>query len=364
MMISFSFLQKKRYRAALLGLTFLVVLGLAALIDGVFENYDSVSGPQTGIINEQAFPLQEISGMYLFPKKAGQEQKVYLVGDTKASLGISYWNGTKLRNHKVIDFSLAIGRKWGLCKSLKVSGCEDYLKMITSQWEAVTSDKSEKAFLLHEQLGTIFVFDPDSDEIVSLINLDSFTMGADKTRYKSTVSKENAMGEGMILLRNGHILVIKERYKPSVIEFGPPGSEPEGYDKDLWVSDQYEFPITGKQYTMVPLKIWTIPKQHKNCDLSELSPDQSGNLWVLSQQCSWLAGLSDLYVNESEMGFKSFLRLPSKLKKAEAFIIPEPGLFVVAEDKQSMKRPNIYMIRSEEQKPSRSTKEKPVSLVN
>lgn len=363
-MISFTFLKKKRYRAGLLGLSFLIVLGLAALIDGVFEDYDSVSGIQTGIIHEQLFPLQEISGMYLFPKKAGQEQKVYLVGDTKASLGISYWNGTKLRNHKVIDFSLAIGRKWGLCKSLKVSGCEDYLKMITSQWEAVTSDKSEKAFLLHEQLGTIFVFDPDSDEIVSLINLDSFTMGADKTRYKSTVSKENAMGEGMILLRNGHILVIKERYKPSVIEFGPPGSEPEGYHKDLWVSDQYEFPIASEQYTMVPLKIWTIPKQHKNCDLSELSPDQSGNLWLLSQQCSWLASLSDLYVNKSEMGFESFLRLPSKLKKAEAFIIPEPGLFVVAEDKQSMKRPNIYMIRSEEQKPSRSTKEKPVSLVN
>jgi hypothetical protein len=40
---------------------------------------------------------------------------------------------------------------------------------------------------------------------------------------------DNARGEGLLMLRNGHLLVAKQREKPRPIEFGPPDHESRGF---------------------------------------------------------------------------------------------------------------------------------------
>jgi len=347
-MITFSALKKKRYRTTLLAFVFIIIMALAALIDGSYEDYSKSSAAQLGLVKEQTFPLSEISGMYLFPSGKETPGKIYLIGDTTASLGIAQWDGKKLVQREILDFSQAILNKWGICQSSRVKGCVDYLEMITSQWEGVTSDATGRAFLLHEQLGTIFVLDPDASQILSLINLEAFSIQENRRRYRSTVNKENAMGEGLLLLKNGHILVIKERFEPTIIEFGPAGSQPQGYQNELWTGASGEFPISGEQYSLYPLMIWHLDKKFQNCDLSELSPGPAGDLYILSQQCKWVARLTDLKPDAPKINFANLWALPSKIRRAEAFIVPDEQHIIVAEDKKSLKKPNIFLLAKPE----------------
>ena len=152
------------------------------------------------------------------------------------------------------------------------------------------------------------------------------------------------MGEGLILLSNGHILVIKERYEPSFIEFGPAGSLPQGYGKDLALGADQEFPIQSEQFSLFPLKVWKITKNFSNFDLISISLGPDGSMYALSQQCRWIARIPGLDPESTQAGFSAVWSLPSKITKAEAFIVPDENHIVVAEDKKSIKKPNLFIL--------------------
>ncbi|MCB9228656.1 MAG: hypothetical protein H6618_03510 [Deltaproteobacteria bacterium] len=348
-MKSSALLETRRVRILLMLLLSGAILLLSFLTEKSIHDVKESGGSPIRIIGKQNFPLREISGMYMFPESTGKVRQVYLIGDAHGILGIANWDGQSLTDYRLIDFSQSMTEAWGLCSGTQVTGCQEHLRFITSQWEAVTSDASRKAFLLHEQLGTIFVIDPESQEISSLISLESFSIGQDKkTRLSQHHQKKlkNAMGEGLLLLKNGHILVAKERGDPALIEFGPEGSDSVGYHKELWVADTAVFPIPERKNRLFPLKIWRLPERLKSCDMSELGVDKEGSLLVLSQSCGWISRLNSLLPEDSFLSFKEMWSLPGELRKAEAFVIPEAGMFLVAEDQESSSVMNVFVLSS------------------
>ena len=86
-----------------------------------------------------------------------------------------------------------------------------------SQWEAVTADATGRVFVLQEYPGHVFVFAPALDALVAALALD---MPDEDGWQRAWVKDENARGEALALLKNGHVLVVKQK-KPRLIEFGP-----------------------------------------------------------------------------------------------------------------------------------------------
>ena len=56
-------------------------------------------------------------------------------------------------------------------------------------------------------------------------------------------TEPNSRGEGMILMKNGHVLVLKEKQPSMLIEFGPKGDLPMGYGPDTFLAHGEAFAL-------------------------------------------------------------------------------------------------------------------------
>src|ERR1700712_257065 len=96
-----------------------------------------------------------------------------------------------------------------------------------SGFEGVASDGSRRLFVLQEGADRVLVFDPELNSVRHTILL---SVERDQPGFgQEWWADDNSRGEGLLLLRNGHMLIAKQREQPRLIEFGPQGSEAAGF---------------------------------------------------------------------------------------------------------------------------------------
>ena len=93
-----------------------------------------------------------------------------------------------------------------------------------SQWEGIDTDETGRVFVLREVPGTVFVFDPALRRLLHVL----LTVEDDPGEQRAWDADENALGEGLLLLRNGHLFVVKEEKPRQLLEFGLPGERAQG----------------------------------------------------------------------------------------------------------------------------------------
>lgn len=333
-----SVLAKRHYKAVAIVILFGSSMVLSGLIDGAYESYGPKVSKQLTIVSKTKIPLTEISGIHL------RDKHIVIVGDTRAQLITATMKNLELTDVVTTDFTKAITEQFAVCTSEKFKECRKQKNTMTSQWEAVGSDGSGRFFLLNEQLSTIFVLNPTSQHIDSLINLDGFSPTSQSGQPNSK-EESNALAEGFVLLNNGHILVVKERFPPSIVEFAPEGEVPKGYSPALQLKSADKFLVSSGKTTMKPLKVWLIPKEFGMCDLSELADDQYGNLFVMSQKCRWIAQLDNLNLASPELHFRGQWSMPAEIKHGEALAVIDSHTFLVANDRNSKKADNIFLLK-------------------
>lgn len=309
---------------------------------------DSFSGDHNlSIFSHNNIPLREISGSYLFHSKEDNKDYVYTIGDASSEISISEIDiaSKKISNTYYIDIRKKILDKYSICTAKNIKPCKKMLDYMTKQWEAIYVDPKKRIFLLNESLATILVYDQVTEDITQTINLSRFTL---EKKPKDTVMSyldANSLGEGFLPLNNGHILVAKENYPPSIIEFGPSGSEPSGFNESLLVKEGAPFPLLGKRETMDPLFVWELPSGFQSCDISELMYSPERGLNILSQKCQMIMELSDLKTDKKSLLMENTYSLPRTIQKAEAFVLlPKKGEFIVFEDKKSVIQHNFYFL--------------------
>ncbi len=203
-----------------------------------------------------------------------------------------------------------------------------------SQWEAVASDASGRIFVLEESPGRIFVFDPTLRRLERTIEL-----RVERTRdddlddlAKDWAKEANSRGEGLALLQNGHVLVLKEKDARALVEFGPPGETPQGFSPELAVRSADEFPLSVAD-VFVPLHTWKLDKSNKLPDLSELALAADGTLFVTSDRGAALAALPARFdTSNRELELERVTKLPNKTKSAEALVFLDDGRAIVGCD--------------------------------
>lgn len=126
-----------------------------------------------------------------------------------------------------------------------------------SGFEGVACDGVGTIVLLQEEEARLLVVAPDLSRLLHTLAL---TVPVDDPVLNPAWGREpNSRGEGLLLLRRGHVLIAKERDTPCLIEFGPAGDRPTGVTPDTLLppTETFQRP-DATEVELVPLAVWPL----------------------------------------------------------------------------------------------------------
>jgi SdiA-regulated len=213
-----------------------------------------------------------------------------------------------------------------------------------SQWEGVDTDETGRVFVLREVPGTVLVFDPGLGELLGVLAL---TVADDPDEERAWAADENALGEGLLLLRNGHLFVVKEDKPRQLLEFGLPGWPAEGLRRDLLVADRGRFPGPDPpRATFHLLAAWDLGGEAlaRIGDLSDVTVGPDGRVYLLSDESRCIARLQETVPPESgTVSVDRVWGLPERLHQPEGLVITGDWQVLVATDHKEQ-RENLFLL--------------------
>ncbi|CAN5303302.1 hypothetical protein BH20ACT22_BH20ACT22_08770 [soil metagenome] len=215
-----------------------------------------------------------------------------------------------------------------------------------SQWEAADGDASGRVFVLQEDPAVVFVLNPGMDDLVSRITLAHTTPEGDDLGLGAS---PNSQGEGLVLLRNGHILIAKEKDPPVLMEYGPSEERPQGLTPDLLFATSDEFPLPRELRTEFSLlTIWRLSSSAGDAikDISDIAVGPDEGLYLLSDESACIAQLErTLDPAQEHLEVASLWNLPSELEQPEGLVVTEDRTPLVAIDTGERKK-NLFVLSS------------------
>jgi SdiA-regulated len=214
----------------------------------------------------------------------------------------------------------------------------------SSQWEGVDSDGTGRVFVLREVPGTVFVFDP---ELRRLLHVIALTVEDDPGEERAWLADENALGEGLLLLGNGHLFVVKEDKPRQLLEFGLPGERAQGLHGDLLITDGGRFPTPDEPTaTFHLLSAWDLGGEAlaRVGDLSDVAVGPDGRVYLLSDESRCIARLQETVPPESgTVAVDHLWGLPERLHQPEGLVITAAWDVLVATD-HAERRDNLFLL--------------------
>ena len=325
-----------RRRAKLLLRLAVVVAGLAliavlVLLRGGSRVRHDDSG-KLRILRAFSVPLREISGL------SRSSQQIFAVGDDEPLLAVLQRVGDVLEMRQTLNFTAPLWHKYFLCPRIHNHICRSLAGVINKQWEGLYYDAATDTIqVLQESTGSIFVFNRAMDQILSRTMLDFFP-----DRYEKSARTNNSLGEGFVPLADGRILVAKEKFPAAIIEFGAQGNTAQGYDP--------RHPPPAKTYeatrTLYPLHYWHLPgSANQRCDLSDVTHDDDGTLYAVSQTCRRIYRFAPLDPRDEQVQVVQSWHINARIKAPEALIVLTPQMFLVAADVKNT-RHNLWLLTS------------------
>jgi hypothetical protein len=209
-----------------------------------------------------------------------------------------------------------------------------------SQWEAVAADAAGHLFLL-EEAGRIHVLAPHLGALRATIAID---MSADPALAREWDAAENSRGEGLVLLRDGRVLLVKEKRPPRLIELGPRGARAAGVAPDRLAPEPFPLPA-GPAPALVPLQTWPFDRREGLSDLSDAAVGPDGSLYLVSDEDRCLLRIDPGL--PAEGGTARVLErwdLPKKVKKPEGLAILADGSPLLAVDRSEDDGTNLFLL--------------------
>jgi uncharacterized protein YjiK len=295
---------------------------------------------QTTISQTVAVPLVEGSGLALVEKldsRGGPSQSLHfaVISDLTWDVGLIGFDG----------YSAFAKMNW-TGASVQALPLRFSPLQGDAQFEAIQLDSQGHYYILSEATTHIFVYSTTENRFIATFLLNEQTFAELVTWRKRD---PNSWLEGFVLLPNGHILAVKEKNPPLLIDFGPKGSKSEGYrmDKnahgagptgfwknlDLRIQDhQGKVPIVYDA-----LEYWEASKSLPNdFDLSDLTVADDGQLVALSDAGQSILALEHVIKpQESKFGIKTIWKLPKEIEKPEGLVTQDKSAFFVLCDQKS-----------------------------
>ena len=263
-------------------------------------------------------PLREVSGLAIATLREGQY--LVAVGDHGPNVAVAAITGKAkepLGDWDVIDVS-----------TLEAPAGSPQVE----QAEAVAADGVRQAMVLIEDPALLLVLDTAEPRITHAYALDGGSHeGLGDTWRDDAASR----GEGMVLLRDGHVLIVKEKRPAGLLEFGPEGDVAHGVSAQTLhpAGEAWAAPDATR---LVGLAWWPAPDALADLSDAEVGPDQA--LYLLSDQTNAVAQLSLPLAVGDEVAYDAVWRLPREVGKAEGLTFLPDGTALVAVDQRAKGR--------------------------
>jgi uncharacterized protein YjiK len=284
------------------------------------------------VVDRWDLDLREVSGICERPEGGGRPRQLLAVGD---------------QSHHILVGDLPAGgsgsfQRRDLAPLLADAGLRTPR---SSQWEGIDTDASGRVFVLREVPGTVLVFDEALERLEHVFPL---TVEDDPAEVEAWEADENALGEGVLLLRNGNLFVVKEDKPRQLLEFGPPGARAEGLRDDLPIAHASEFPTPPeRRLTFRMLTAWDLEggAMERIGDLSDVTVGPDGRIYLLSDESRCIARLQPtLAPDDPLVGVDRVWPLPDRLQQPEGLIITRDWEVLVAVDHDEP-RENLFRLR-------------------
>jgi len=273
-------------------------------------------------------PLREVSGICLRRSRNG---RVFLiaVGDRAAKIA---WFSQPHSDGGHID--------WHTSNIAKLPG--SMLPKHDSQIEAVCADGRGRVVLLQETPARAELIDPKASKVVASIDLAVEGRGKIARAWSDP---KGSRGEGMVLLRGGHLLIAKEKKPAAFIEFGPQHSRSCGLARGGALPSGARWPVKKGRHRFVALAVWFPDKTlAKTCaDFSDLEIGPDGCLYLLSDKSSTIARLDDLPAGGGTAALLDAWRLGDLDGKPEGLAFTAQGHAIVGLDTRKPRR-NLVLL--------------------
>jgi hypothetical protein len=208
-----------------------------------------------------------------------------------------------------------------------------------SQWEGVAVDGAGFPFVLEEHAeenedpSHVFVLDADLRKPVCVIAL--VVEDDDEEWTESWTEHKNARAEALALLRDGHLLVAKQKDPVRLIEFGPRGAQPGGLAPSRFLDRDkpFEYP-PGPAAEYVPLASWGLAGEDR--DELETVNDlavSGRTLYAVSRKSQRIVRFeSDASPDEDSVKVEDRWRVPADVLNPEGLAIVDELVPLVADD--------------------------------
>jgi hypothetical protein len=229
---------------------------------------------------------------------------------------------------------------WHTKNIAKVSG--SMLPKNDPQIEAVCADGLGRVLLLQETPPRVELIDPKAPKVVASIDLAVEGRGEIARTWSDP---KGSRGEGMVLLRGGHLLVAKEKKPAAFIEFGPPRSRSRGLARGGALAAGERWPIKKGHHRFVALAVWLPDKTlSKTCtDFSDLEIGPDGFLYLLSDKSSTIARIDNLAAGGGIAGLRDAWQLGDLDGKPEGLTFNAQGRAIVGLDTRKPRR-NLVLL--------------------
>lgn len=271
--------------------------------------------PELSIVSFEQIPLKEVSGLAVAPLPRGS--CLIAVGDHGPDVALAPLDTGRMTGWDVIDLSTL----------RQPDGSPRF-----EQAEAVAADGRQQVLVLIEDPALLLVLDTLNRRITHAYPLDGGEHDGLGDTWRDDASSR---GEGMVLLRNGHVLVLKEKRPAGLLEFGPPGDLPLGISSDSLHSlgEDWTPPTSDR---LVALAWWPVDDTLADLSDAEIGPD--GCLYVLSDQSNAIAQLALPLPAHAVAAYTRVWALPDDIEKAEGLTFLPDGSALVAVDRSDVGR--------------------------
>ena len=294
----------------------LVIIFLLIILRHSETRFTPTDGDWLQISAKYQVPMREVSGI------AQLDDKIYIVGDSDPELAILDFATLEVLQH--IDFADLLRERFSLCINAQNNICKTMLKNLGTQWEGIHVS-SDGIALLQENTGSVLIFDLQVTTIKGHLLIDYRGDAKIKTN-------ENSLGEGIILLNDGNILIAKEKLPTAIMEFtAQKQSHQDGFIRK----------------EMQAIHTWQLTSEDKQCDLSDITRDpNSGIIYGISQTCHSIYKFKTLHKDDDELTVEQRWRIPDEVTAPEALLVTRDGKFIVCSDISQI-RDNIFVLEKD-----------------
>lgn len=329
----------------------LSVFGLACRQRGEHSAKDSLKVAARSsfhALKSYILPVKEASGLCSFEDPQTKENYVLTINDSDKKVIFSELSSLKSESLKNREINFNALKSF----SGNVSSSED-----DSQWEAIFAGSDGLLYISNEEDGLIDIFDVRKNTHYGRIELKIKNDDKEFSDLKKAWDKDSGSRiEGFVMMSNHHILAVKEKNPPLIIEFVPDGEQALGVESKYlrqasggsgqFKVDSWPGGTSEPRWNYVAKKIWRPSDEFsQELDLSELTVTPSGRLAILSDRLRTVFIVSPK-LGLSEKTFKALkaFKLPDEIEKPEGLIFLSDSEFLVVSDLKEIK-PNLFRVR-------------------